>query len=103
MRQLPCATSRLARLADDSGGGLCSHGAARFMPSVGGMNIDRGEHRGMICELCGQKAAPIPYTGKRRRPHGCSHGKQCVRGQRLNGTHANHALCKQCLAHGRYA
>jgi len=60
------------------------------------------EYRGNICELCGTKAKPWPRTGKLRYRHKCSHGTWCVRGERLNGMHANHATCDRCLKHGRY-
>lgn len=65
-------------------------------PAAQNIAVTPWEKRGMICELCGRSAQPMPRTGKQRRPHLCPHGTPCVRGHRLLGRHQNHPLCREC-------
>jgi len=69
--------------------------------------LDTCKIRGVICEFCGENAAPVAGKGKLRIRHLCSHHLPCERGKsegalggsrwQGNGTHANWPTCKLCL------
>jgi hypothetical protein len=69
--------------------------------------LDTCKIRGVICEFCGENAAPVPGKGKLRIRHCCTHGLPCERGKsegarggrrwQGNGTHANWPTCPDCI------